>query len=65
MFIKVCMPKIETLYNCENYSWKHLKGESFGVLTINNQNIIVECNEENSVYIMNDHGKTIDRKTWK
>lgn len=65
MFIKVCRSDREYLFNCDNYTWNHNDGDSSGVLIINGQTLTIECKPENAIYIMNDHGKTIDRKTWQ
>ena len=65
-FIKIVRNRHETVHQCESYICEQTNGRLHLDIKQSSKSIYedVECIPECRVFIMNENGKTIDRKTW-
>ena len=67
MFIKFIRNRHETVYDCQYYSCQQVDSKLEFNIHLSNGKVIddnIECTPECELYIVNNFGKTIDRKTW-
>lgn len=75
MFVKVITKEDgEKVYNCKSYLWKPCSIEenpsldkAIVVINVNQkeeEHFTMECVRGNEFIVMNENGKTVDRKVW-
>jgi len=76
MIVKLCTDMgVERVYDCKKVKWTPVKSDKNNTAQIDilidhrggediYETVVFECSLHNQFIIMNDEGKTIDRKHW-